>query len=107
MAEGALESVLITLAENAMQAGATKMSITASVQGSDICLTIADNGPGIAQADRARLFEPFFTTKRSEGGTGLGLAIARALVEAHKGRLELADGERAEFRLVVGVSNRH
>ena len=103
IAEPALESVLVTLAENAKQAGATRLTFAVERQGRDICLSVSDNGPGIAEADRARLFEPFFTTRRAEGGTGLGLAIARALVEAHGGRLELAEGERTEFRVVVGV----
>jgi signal transduction histidine kinase len=103
IAEAALESVLVTLAENAKQAGASTMSIHATQAGSEISLTVTDNGPGIAAADRDRLFEPFFTTRRAVGGTGLGLAIARALVEAHGGRLELVEGEQTEFRLAVGA----
>jgi signal transduction histidine kinase len=68
----------------------------------DVQIDIVDNGPGIAPADRERLFEPFFTTRRADGGTGLGLAIARALVEAHIGRLELLHSEAgAHFRLLV------
>jgi signal transduction histidine kinase len=100
--EAAFESVLMTLLENARQAGATEVRIEASAKARDIRIDLSDNGPGIAAADRARLFEPFFTTRRADGGTGLGLPIARALVEAHKGRLELLSGERgACFRLEV------
>jgi signal transduction histidine kinase len=102
MDEAALESVLVTLLENAAQAGASRVQIEAATKARDIQLTITDNGPGIAPSDRERLFEPFFTTRRAEGGTGLGLAIARALVEAHKGRLELvASDSGTVFRLVV------
>jgi two-component system, OmpR family, sensor histidine kinase ChvG len=102
MDEAALESVLVTLLENAAQAGADAVHINALMKAGEIHVAIADNGPGIARSDRERLFEPFFTTRRAEGGTGLGLAIARALVEAHKGRLELLSSESGtEFILVV------
>ena len=46
---------------------------------------IADRGPGIAEADRARIFEPFFSTKNS---TGLGLSICHSIVAQHGGALE-------------------
>lgn len=100
--EAALESVLMTLLENARQAGATNVHIKAAAKHQEIRIDLSDNGPGIAPADRSRLFEPFFTTRRAQGGTGLGLPIARALVEAHKGRLELLPGDTgACFRLVL------
>jgi two-component system sensor histidine kinase ChvG len=102
MDAAALESALVTLLENARQAGAAEIRIEATQKLRDIQVDIIDNGPGIASADRERLFEPFFTTRRAEGGTGLGLAIARALVEAHNGRLELLPDEGgAHFRLLV------
>ena len=98
----ALESVLVTLLENAAQAGATEIEIAATRKGRDVQLILSDNGPGIAPADRERLFEPFFTTRRATGGTGLGLAIARALIEAHRGRLELVETEKgAAFRILI------
>ncbi|MEQ1540555.1 MAG: HAMP domain-containing sensor histidine kinase, partial [Sphingorhabdus sp.] len=101
----ALESVLVTLLENAAQAGATEVRIAANRKGRDVQLILSDNGPGIAPADRERLFEPFFTTRRATGGTGLGLAIARALIEAHRGRLELIETEKgAAFRILIPVA---
>ena len=102
----ALESVLVALMENAAQAGATDVHLAATRKGRDVGLTVSDNGPGIAPADRARLFEPFFTTRRAAGGTGLGLAIARALIEAHRGRLELVETEKgAAFRILIPAAN--
>jgi signal transduction histidine kinase len=105
MEAAALETVLVTVLENAEQAGASQMSIAVSRKGRDVHLLLSDDGPGVALADRDRLFEPFFTTRRSAGGTGLGLAIARALVEAHKGQLDWMDAENgAAFRIVIPVA---
>ena len=46
---------------------------------------VADRGPGVAAADRARIFEPFFSTKDS---TGLGLSVCHSIVRQHGGELE-------------------
>lgn len=94
------EAVLNTLFENARQAGASSVTVTLCGRENRIEATIADNGPGIAPADRARLFEPFFTTRRETGGTGLGLAIARSLLTASGATLELVEsGEGTVFRM--------
>lgn len=98
----ALETVLATLIENARQAGASQLAITARTEEDQGVIDLADNGPGIPAADRARIFDPFFTSKRAQGGTGLGLPIARALVHNRGGALELAEsatGARFVLRL--------
>ncbi len=105
MEDGALETVLATLIENARQAGATRLAITAGLEGGRVRIALTDNGPGVPEADRIRVFDPFFTSKREAGGTGLGLPIARALVEGGGGELELAEGDSgACFVLTVPVA---
>ena len=56
--------------------------------GGNVRVDVTDDGPGIPAAIRERLFEPFISHGK-QGGTGLGLAIARAIVEAHGGRISL------------------
>ncbi len=63
---------------------------------------VEDNGPGMAEAVRARVFEPFFTTKPTGEGTGLGLSMSYDIVtQGHGGTLavESAEGEGAAFVL--------
>jgi two-component system, NtrC family, nitrogen regulation sensor histidine kinase GlnL len=64
-------------------------------------IDVEDEGPGVPEADRARLFTPFFTTKRS--GTGLGLAISYQIVRAHEGLLRYrpASGQGSVFTVLL------
>jgi two-component system phosphate regulon sensor histidine kinase PhoR len=71
---------------------------------------VADDGPGIAVADQARIFERFYKadrTRTSGGGTGLGLAIARHIIEGHGGtiRVESEEGRGARFAFTVPISD--
>ncbi|WP_165185450.1 sensor histidine kinase [Caulobacter soli] len=100
--EATIEAVLVSLAENSRQAGATALQVTGESVEGEVVLRIADNGPGVPAADRERLFEPFFTSRRETGGTGLGLSIARSLLAASQGRIgfvETAKGAAFEVGL--------
>ena len=57
-------------------------------------IEVADGGPGIPPAHLDRIFEPFFSSKsgRTRSGSGLGLTIVAAVVDDHKGVLDLATG---------------
>ncbi|HEY7831308.1 MAG TPA: HAMP domain-containing sensor histidine kinase [Solirubrobacteraceae bacterium] len=92
-----LERVLANLLQNAIHHTPPDGSVLISAQRSNgnLEIEVADTGDGIAAADRPRVFEPFYRggseAARTRAGSGLGLAIARAIVEAHGGRIWLAD----------------
>jgi len=70
----------------------------------DARFEVADEGPGIADADLPRIFDPFFRAKVAQGrGLGLGLSISLALVRAHDGAIwaESAQGKGATFVFTV------
>ena len=82
---------LLNLVTNAGEAVTGKENATVTVRtsaagGSDLALSVEDNGDGITPQNLARIFEPFFTTKGSRG-TGLGLAVTHKIVNDHGGRL--------------------
>lgn len=104
MPEDTIEAIVTTLAENSRQAGAHELRITGARQGERVILTLCDDGPGIAPADRERIFEPFFTTRRPEGGTGLGLSIVASLVEASGGSIRLGEAEAGGACFVLELS---
>jgi two-component system, NtrC family, nitrogen regulation sensor histidine kinase NtrY len=54
-------------------------------------LQVADDGPGVAPSDRARVFDPYYTTKTE--GTGLGLAIVKKVVLEHDGEIDCGPSE--------------
>jgi signal transduction histidine kinase len=87
-----LETVLLILLSNALDAipAGGRIGITCHPLPPDsIEVAVCDNGPGISQANMARVFEPFFTTKEPGKGTGLGLAIAKNFVTEHGGSIRI------------------
>ena len=108
-----IQRVLFNLIQNAIRHTPPDGSVVvraAPASAGAIEIEVADSGPGIARDERDRVFEPFFQggdrAARSDGGAGLGLAISRAIVEAHGGRIWLADAERGtcvRFRLPCGA----
>jgi signal transduction histidine kinase len=85
--------VLVNLALNAVQAleggDRRELRLTCRPEAEQATLEVIDSGPGIPRAELGRVREAFFSLRR--GGTGLGLAIADRIVQAHGGRLELAN----------------
>lgn len=103
-----LEQILNNLLSNcekyAPDSGALR--IASWLEGTRLCVSVQDQGPGIAAAERARVFEPFYrcSNRLTDGitGTGIGLGLARDLARAHGGDLVLLASEKGthfEIRL--------
>jgi PAS domain S-box-containing protein len=86
------------------------ISVTAERSGETILVTVADDGPGIAAEQVARIFEPFVQGERTielaEGGLGLGLSLVRTLTELHGGVASVASegpGRGARFTIELPI----
>jgi signal transduction histidine kinase len=95
-----LGQVVANLIDNAIKYGMPETSerkpriaISARQEGGDAVLSIADNGPGVPEADRARVLQRFVRLEksRSEAGSGLGLSLVAAVVRLHHGTIQLGD----------------
>ncbi len=100
-----LESALDALVENAVKATAAGglIRLACRRRGSEVELTVADDGPGISDEDAAFVFVRFWKrpSPTGERGTGLGLAYLKSVAEAHGGRVML--GHSLEGGAVVGL----
>ena len=102
-----LQRMVRHLVDNAARHAATRVTVHLRTDGPLAYLTVDDDGPGIAPADRALVFERFVrldqARTRDRGGAGLGLAVAAAVVSAHGGSIEVGErpsgGARFEVRL--------
>ncbi|MDI3256855.1 MAG: ATP-binding protein [Kyrpidia sp.] len=90
-----ITQVIVNLVGNALrytpQGGRIRIGV--KTEGSTVCLSVSDTGPGIPPEHIPHIFNRFFRSdearSREAGGTGLGLAIAKEFVEAHGGRIEV------------------
>lgn len=100
-----LSQVLLNLVTNARQAQESRgRCVVRLLEPSEatVAIEVEDDGPGIPEAEQARVFQPYVTTKRE--GSGLGLAISRRIAEEHGGALELLPPTAlrgARFRLTL------
>jgi signal transduction histidine kinase len=109
-----LRRVLVNLIVNAVEALAEAESESPAVEiasgpnlaGTEIWVTVRDNGPGVDPTVAPRVFAPFFTTK--QGGTGFGLALAKKTIEAHGGTIEVGNrpGGGAEISFTIPRAER-
>jgi two-component system, NtrC family, nitrogen regulation sensor histidine kinase NtrY len=86
-----LEQVMINLLKNALESGSPAADITVGVQRASpgFRIEVADRGAGLSADTLRDALLPFYSTKPT--GTGLGLTLCREIVEAHGGRLSLAN----------------
>ena len=98
----ALEVMLGNLVDNAIRhtpSGGT-VDVESYHEDGFAVLEVADTGPGIPQAERARVFDRFYRLPGSQTmGSGLGLAIVRRVAEAHGARVDLLDREGGGLRV--------
>ncbi len=108
--ERRLTQVLLNLVGNAIkftEAGEVRVQATAS--DGAFLVSVADTGPGIAEADQQKIFEEFqqadSSSTRRKGGTGLGLSIAKRIIELHGGRIwvESSPGQGSTFCFTLPV----
>jgi len=97
--ERALYNLLLNACEAAPSLGGT-VEITAGAVDDSITISVADNGPGIAESIRERLFHPFVSYGK-ENGTGLGLAVVQKIVQDHGG--EIFVGRTAQSKTVFQI----
>jgi two-component system sensor histidine kinase KdpD len=105
-----IQQVLTNLLENAARytPPGTPITIGAACSDGVVELWVADHGPGVPPDQRERVFDRFYRLEHHETerhGTGMGLAISRGLVEAHGGRLWVAEtpGGGADFRVRLPI----
>jgi signal transduction histidine kinase len=103
-----LRQALVNLIKNGLEAIAPggRVEVAAADIAGALEITVADDGPGLTSAQRARLFAPGFSTKA--GGAGLGLTVVERIVSDHGGSIEAepADGGGTRYRLRIPLEPR-
>lgn len=92
---------MVNLLENAIKyakpdaGGEGRITVELRREAAQVVIVVADNGPGIPEADRLRVLERFVRLEesRSEPGSGLGLALVNAVARLHRGSFRLEDNE--------------
>jgi signal transduction histidine kinase len=93
------------LIENALRycPSGTSITVATASRNGEVALLVADDGPGIAPADRERIFERFYrgaNGRAAHAGTGLGLAIVAEIVRRWGGEVRVLDGPGARIEAV-------
>ena len=106
--ERRLTQVLLNLVGNAIKfTDNGEVVIRATATNGSFNLSVRDTGPGISEADQAKLFQEFQqadnSITRKKGGTGLGLAISKRIIEMHGGRIwvESREGQGSTFSFTL------
>ncbi len=102
--EKLMNQVMLNLVKNAIEAVETveKKEISIRVHMNEAgrtCLTVADTGTGIAEADLDNIFIPFFTTK--ENGNGIGLNLSKQIINLHGGNISIRSKANEGTRVML------
>ena len=102
--------MLLNLINNAFyavkQVEQPKVRVSTKQEGSNIIITISDNGSGIPEEIKEKIFQPFFTTKVTGDGTGLGLSLSFDIItKGHGGELKVNStlNEGSEFIIKLPI----
>ncbi|XQE65338.1 DUF4118 domain-containing protein [Pseudomonas sp. P3C3] len=92
-----IEQALVNVLENAARFSPAhgRLQLAVKAEQNELCIAVADQGPGIPEAEREKIFDMFYTAARGDRGgqgTGLGLAICQGMVGAHGGRVTVGEG---------------
>ena len=99
-----MEQALTNLLHNAAMhtPPGTRISVAAKIDGADLILSVADQGPGLPPGDLGRVFEKFYRAPgAAPGGTGLGLSITKGLVEAQGGAITVENGAAGGANFII------
>jgi signal transduction histidine kinase len=101
----ALRRVVRNLGENAARHATGRIDIAVADRGSDVVLTVDDDGPGIPESERNRVLQRFVrldeARSRDDGGSGLGLSIVDEVTRAHGGSVSIAQSRLGGARIEV------
>ncbi|MBD3217427.1 MAG: sensor histidine kinase [candidate division Zixibacteria bacterium] len=100
-----LRQVFLNILLNSFQAmpEGGKVEIKCSQENNHAVITVSDNGIGMPKSDMEKIYEPFYTTKSR--GSGLGLATTKAIIEEHKGSIDVdsIEGKGTTLKIMLPV----
>lgn len=105
-----IQQILVNLIKNGLDAIADggrrdgRVEVRVEESGTEVRISVTDNGPGVPEELRPRLFESFFTTKPK--GVGLGLSICKSIAAAHGGTLRFEQPAAGGSRFILSLPMR-
>jgi PAS domain S-box-containing protein len=90
-----ISQIVLNLLSNAFDAVKTSparwVKLEVKELDNQVQISVSDNGSGVSPEIRDKIFQPFFTTKEPGEGTGLGLSVSKAIIDDHRGTVQIDD----------------